>query len=72
MASIDEFDNIAGQFNKLSKIAKAVIIAAVLLSIVLILLVILLFMRIENVNWAFICHLVTKNRMLFYKLWLKF
>lgn len=45
MASTDEFDNIAGQFNKLSKIAKAVIIAAVLLSIVLILLVILLFMR---------------------------
>ena len=45
MASTDEFNNIAGQFNKLSKIAKAVIIAAVLLSIVLILLVILLFMR---------------------------
>ncbi|GAX47777.1 ABC transporter permease [Pseudolactococcus reticulitermitis] len=45
MAATDEFDNIAGQFNKLSKIAKAVIIAAVLLSIVLILLVILLFMR---------------------------
>ncbi|GHU38161.1 transporter [Bacilli bacterium] len=45
MSSTDEFDNIAGQFNKLSKIAKAVIIAAVLLSIVLILLVILLFMR---------------------------
>ncbi|GAB2022522.1 ABC transporter permease [Pseudolactococcus yaeyamensis] len=45
MASTDEFNNIAGQFNKLSKIAKAVIIAAVLLSIILILLVILLFMR---------------------------
>ncbi len=45
MASTDAFDNIAGQFSKLSKIAKAVIIAAILLSIVLILLVILLFMR---------------------------
>ena len=45
MAATDDFNNIAGQFNKLSKIAKAVIVAAVLLSIVLILLVILLFMR---------------------------
>ncbi len=45
LASTDEFDKIAGQFNKLSKIAKAVIIAAISLSIILILLVILLFMR---------------------------
>ncbi|MCJ1994748.1 ABC transporter permease [Lactococcus piscium] len=45
MASTDEFDKIAGQFNKLSKIAKAVIVAAISLSIILILLVILLFMR---------------------------
>ncbi|MDR1606591.1 MAG: ABC transporter permease [Streptococcaceae bacterium] len=41
----DEFDTVAGQFKKLSKIAQAVIVAAVILSVVLILLVILLFMR---------------------------
>lgn len=45
MTSTDNFDTIAGQFSKLSKIAKVVIIAAVSLSIILILLIVLLFMR---------------------------
>jgi putative ABC transport system permease protein len=45
MASTDQFDTIADQFSKLSKITKVVIIAAIILSVALILLVILLFMR---------------------------
>lgn len=45
MTSTDNFDTIIGQFSKLSRIAKVVIIAAVSLSIILILLIVLLFMR---------------------------
>lgn len=45
MSSTDNFDKIAGQFSKLSKIAQFVIIAAISLSVILILLIVLLFMR---------------------------
>lgn len=45
MTSTDSFETIAGQFSKLSNIAKGVIVAAISLSIILILLIVLLFMR---------------------------